>query len=118
MSYTPTEWKSGDVVTSAKLNKLEQGVADATGGGGTLEVVAGTTTPNDVMQAFEAGKRIYTIYVPEDAPDVSVYIDLTQITITKTGGEPTGWGLDFMESSGEYVAAFYSEGLDTPFELD
>lgn len=29
MSYTPTSWKSGDVVTSAKLNKLEQGVADA-----------------------------------------------------------------------------------------
>lgn len=29
MSYTPTNWKSGDVVTSAKLNKLEQGVAGA-----------------------------------------------------------------------------------------
>ena len=29
MSYTPTEWKTGDVVTSAKLNKLEQGVAAA-----------------------------------------------------------------------------------------
>lgn len=28
MAYTPTNWKSGDVVTSAKLNKLEQGVAD------------------------------------------------------------------------------------------
>lgn len=29
MSYEPTNWKTGDVVTSAKLNKLEQGVADA-----------------------------------------------------------------------------------------
>lgn len=27
MSYEPTVWKTGDVVTSAKLNKLEQGVA-------------------------------------------------------------------------------------------
>ena len=27
MSYTPTEWKAGDTVTSEKLNKLEQGVA-------------------------------------------------------------------------------------------
>ena len=27
MSYTPTEWKSGDVVTSAKLNKLENAMA-------------------------------------------------------------------------------------------
>lgn len=37
MSYTPTNWKTGDVVTSAKLNKLENGVADA-GGGGVLVV--------------------------------------------------------------------------------
>ena len=27
MSYTPTTWKSGDTVTSAKLNKIEQGIA-------------------------------------------------------------------------------------------
>ena len=27
MSYEPTVWKAGDTVTSAKLNKLEQGVA-------------------------------------------------------------------------------------------
>lgn len=34
MSYDPTNWKSGDVVTSAKLNKMEQGIANAGGGGG------------------------------------------------------------------------------------
>lgn len=28
MSYTPTNWKKGDVITSTKLNKLEQGVAN------------------------------------------------------------------------------------------
>lgn len=28
MSYEPTVWKSGDTVTSAKLNKLEQGLAN------------------------------------------------------------------------------------------
>ena len=28
MAYSPTEWKTGDVVTSAKLNKIEQGIAD------------------------------------------------------------------------------------------
>ena len=27
MSYTPTNWKSGDVVTSTKLNKIEQELA-------------------------------------------------------------------------------------------
>lgn len=29
MSYTPNTWKSGDVVTSAKLNNIEQGIANA-----------------------------------------------------------------------------------------
>lgn len=33
MSYEPTNWKTGDVVTSQKLNKLEQGVAGANSGG-------------------------------------------------------------------------------------
>ena len=27
MGYTPTEWKSGDTVTSTKLNKIENGLA-------------------------------------------------------------------------------------------
>lgn len=26
MTYNPTQWKSGDVVTSAKLNKIEEGI--------------------------------------------------------------------------------------------
>ena len=26
MSYEPTNWKAGDTVTSAKLNKIEQGI--------------------------------------------------------------------------------------------
>ena len=26
MAYTPTEWKTGDLITADKLNKLEQGV--------------------------------------------------------------------------------------------
>ena len=28
MSYTPTQWKAGDTVTSAKLNKMEQGIVN------------------------------------------------------------------------------------------
>lgn len=29
MAYTPTQWATGDTVTATKLNKLEQGVANA-----------------------------------------------------------------------------------------
>lgn len=31
MSYEPTNWKDGDLVTSAKLNKIEQGIAAGSG---------------------------------------------------------------------------------------
>lgn len=43
MSYTPTVWATGDVVTAEKLNKLEQGVASAGGGSG-----GGVMIVNDV----------------------------------------------------------------------
>ena len=36
MSYTPTNWQSGDIITSAKLNKMEQGIANGSGGSSTL----------------------------------------------------------------------------------
>ena len=29
MSYTPTNWQTGDIVSSQRLNKLEEGVKDA-----------------------------------------------------------------------------------------
>ena len=28
MAYTPTEWRTGDVITAEKLNKLENGISD------------------------------------------------------------------------------------------
>jgi len=30
MAYTPTVWETGDTITAVKLNKEEQGIADAT----------------------------------------------------------------------------------------
>lgn len=48
MAYTPTEWQSGDIVTSEKLNKIENGIAGAGGGGasGGGEVLVANMTPN------------------------------------------------------------------------
>lgn len=39
MPYEPTTWKTGDVVTSAKLNKMEAGIANAGGSGGGALIV-------------------------------------------------------------------------------
>ena len=44
MSYEPTNWKDGDLVTSAKLNKLEQGVAN--GGGSIFMIDLQENSPN------------------------------------------------------------------------
>ena len=55
MSYEPTVWKDGDLVTSAKLNKIEQGVA-AAGGTTTGGVMVVETTfiedPNDYYNKY------------------------------------------------------------------
>lgn len=31
MAYTPTTWANGDLITAAKMNKLEQGVVNGQG---------------------------------------------------------------------------------------
>lgn len=46
MSYSPTTWESGDTITSAKLNKMEQGIANA----GTLIVHANNGTLDKTWQ--------------------------------------------------------------------
>ena len=35
MSYVKTTWKDGDVITAEKLNKIENGIEAASGGGGS-----------------------------------------------------------------------------------
>ncbi len=48
-NYEKTEWKSGDVVTSAKLNKIEQGLEDALAGG------SGGTSSFDLSDVLKQG---------------------------------------------------------------
>jgi len=39
MSYVKTTWANGDIITAEKLNKLEDGVADSGGSGGSIQKV-------------------------------------------------------------------------------
>lgn len=68
MSYTPTTWQSGDVITSTKLNKLEQGVADS-----IMIVECTTTSPytldhtfSEIFETFRSNIPVY-IRVARDA---------------------------------------------------
>lgn len=42
MSYTPTEWKTGDVITAEKLNNIESGIVGAGGGDSVIYYVDAT----------------------------------------------------------------------------
>lgn len=63
MAYTPTEWKRGDVVTSAKLNKLEEGVGVVSApfviewAGGEVGIHTAQTC-QETYEAFMAGRTI------------------------------------------------------------
>lgn len=70
MSYTPTEWECGDTITAAKMNKIEQGIADA--GGAEPFFVNETVDDNygnyvldktaqEITNAINAGKLIYIV---------------------------------------------------------
>lgn len=67
MAYQPTVWQAGDTITSARLNKLEQGVA----GGGAGGMVVHTTvdmethaitvtdaTAGEIWDAMSAGSSV------------------------------------------------------------
>ena len=66
MSYEPTNWKSGDTVTSAKLNKMEQGIASAGGGGSLIcnadsDTQALDKTAEEISTAFLSGTNVLVI---------------------------------------------------------
>ena len=64
--YTPTVWAAGDTVTAAKLNKMEQGIADGCSSGGGLVVHANISggssvldkTWQEIWDAMESGQSV------------------------------------------------------------
>lgn len=72
--YEPYTWETGDVITAELLNHMEEGIAAASQGGGTIEgdefFVLVTTgddvevdkTFTEIYEAFEDGKRIIPVF--------------------------------------------------------
>ena len=125
MSYTPTEWKSGDVITSEKLNNLEQGVADASGGGGAALVNVGVTysdeqytlqkTLQELLDYFDAGKLPYIIYDPSVGEMPNAFI-LCVITIIGTDYSGSGTIAGYYITVGDLT--FYCTSLsDYPVSM-
>lgn len=65
MSYTPTTWQTGDTITAAALNKMEQGIAGAGGVfivGFSFDLESGKTTcdktAQQIAQAIMGGSAV------------------------------------------------------------
>ena len=71
MSYTPTTWQTGDTITAAGLNNMEDGITQ------TLVVhayfddswalVSVDYTPDEVFTAITSGKNVNVIFVKKDS---------------------------------------------------
>lgn len=46
-SYTPTTWATGDIITATKLNNIEQGIANAGGGSSDFSIAEVTVSVGD-----------------------------------------------------------------------
>lgn len=94
MPYTPTNWKTGDVVTSSKLNKLENGVADA-GGSGWLVVgvtIDGLTfTCNKTAGEILSASPLVLFYMSSEGNGaiefLSTFTSESGYTFVTTGGK-------------------------------
>lgn len=85
MAYTPTNWVTGDTITATKLNKLEQGVANA-GGGGLIGYENGELDKNynELMAMVESGTVPWIIDEFDDPPDI--YTRVLPLTYMHTDG--------------------------------
>lgn len=114
MSYEPTNWKTGDVVTSAKLNKIENGIAGAVGNMIVHETVTkdGNTTIctldktwKEINDVFMAGGGVYIMNNYTGSQDTG-YIRRF-ITYVGSGEEPSG---------AYYIVRFQSKNTSASLE--
>ncbi len=63
MTYEKTNWITGDVITAEKLNKMENGIEDASGGSGSSPLIVNMVadeTDETTMSLDHTWREIYT----------------------------------------------------------
>lgn len=112
MSYTPTNWQTGDTVTAEKLNNIEQGLFEVADISTSFTVILTPTSedmsgimdrsPQQIADAFNAGRRIF-IYVPSMG---GLTAEMTQFVPVDMGD-----GRTLYEAWGNFVYLNYN-GID------
>ena len=62
MSYIPTEWQTGDIVTAEKLNNMESGISAASASGGGLVVTMTVSQSGGEWTVSNVSERVMDIY--------------------------------------------------------
>ena len=87
MAYTPTTWQTGDTITAAGLNKMEQGIANA----GVLAVTDNNRTLDKTWQEIH---------------------DATFSVLTTAEGQMLQMGC--IEDEGAYLVIYWTFGMSEP----
>ena len=84
MSYTKTNWKDGDVISAEKMNKIEQGIADAGSSGVEYDLIITKYLTSDgegFLGCTVRGKSFEELWTK-----VTSFIPIKCIVITKYEG--------------------------------
>ena len=82
MSYEPTTWKAGDTVTSAKLNKMEQGIANHNAVEIIIDYANTTITLNKTWQEIWDNNYTNIVFIPDNNnPSVKHFIYIQGLQI-------------------------------------
>ena len=117
MSYEPTVWQAGDTVTSAKLNKIEQGVASS-GSNYIVEceqdetddyVFYTTNTAEEIFNLVAAGQHVI-FHIPESDYAGSTYITADAIKKRQNGAVGNPYNIEISQSLG--IAAYYDNSTE------
>ena len=103
MSYTPTEWKTGDIVTAQKLNKIETGI-----GGNHIEII-NVVNDNGTMTKDKTFNEIFEIIQNGNLPILRAVAHFSSAPYdTITYFYPSGFQSDYSANVGGGSLLFYA----------
>ena len=116
MSYTPTNWKAGDTVTSAKLNKMEQGIANSDNG---ILVINESLEPNsdtlylnktyaEIISAAQEGKFI--IFIEMSGSNNDIFVEYYYFLLCKKQSDQ--YVVSFKQLSNDRFRSFYTDSYN------
>lgn len=120
MSYEPTNWQTGDIVTAEKLNNMESGISSA---GNTLIIeptiteteIQLNTSFNNIYNTYMSGKNIITRY--SSLSEITIFpFTIHQITINE---DPARYALVFsiMDEEGTLISNLLAAILDPDADI-